>query len=106
MTFDEFYAAMCKDNNINIDGDFSSDIHDYCLLAFNAGADSVSSGNKGEQPTQDLVVGWRAIGAASGHNGQSLAVRHCYGTLPVTPIKLPKGKVAMTQEQIDILKQM
>jgi len=51
-----------------------------------------------------VAVGWRAIGAASGNNAQTLAVRNSYGTLPVTPLKLPNGQVAMTQEQIDILR--
>lgn len=51
-----------------------------------------------------VAVGWRAIGAASGNNAQTLAVRNSYGTLPVTPIKLPNGRVAMTQEQVGILR--
>ncbi len=40
MTFDEFYPLLCKDNGIKIDGDYSGEIHDYCLLSFNAGAES------------------------------------------------------------------
>ena len=51
-----------------------------------------------------VAVGWRAIGAASNQNAHSLSVRNCYGTLPVTPLKLPNGRVAMTQAQIDILR--
>lgn len=56
-------------------------------------------------PAQELAaVGWRAIGEASGCNAQTLAVRSSYGTLPVTPIKLPNGRVAMTHEQIEVLR--
>jgi len=40
MTFDEFYPLLCKDNGIKIDGDYSAEIHDYCLLSFKAGAAS------------------------------------------------------------------
>lgn len=51
-----------------------------------------------------VAVGWRAIGTASGNNAQTLAVRNSYGTLPVTPIKLSNGRVAMTREQIETLR--
>lgn len=54
--------------------------------------------------TKELVIGWRAIGAAVGRPAGSLATQASMGSLPVQPIKIG-NQVAMTQEQIEILKQ-
>lgn len=52
-----------------------------------------------------LIVGWRAIGDALGRNGQSLAVRASYGTLPLMPGRHGR-QPAYTQEQIEQLRAM
>lgn len=55
-------------------------------------------------PQKIVATGWREIGTASNRNPQTLAMQHSYGRLPVSPVKLPNGRVGMTQEQIDILR--
>lgn len=52
-----------------------------------------------------VATGWREIGAATNRNPQTLAMQHSYGRLPVSPIKLPNGRVGMTQEQINALRE-
>lgn len=112
MTFDEFYAGVCERNRLNPNTSVNLSIKDYCREAFEAGASSrdefpASIETQTHQENEDSItfaaVGWRAIGALVGSNAQTLAVRNSYGTLPVTPFKLPNGKVAMTREQIETL---
>lgn len=52
---------------------------------------------------ENLVIGWRNIGQATGRNPCTLARSHSMGTLPVTPQKLG-SQVAMTPQQVQQLK--
>lgn len=57
-----------------------------------------------DEGAPDLVVGWRAIGAAVGRPAQSLAQASSFGKLPVEPIKLGRS-VVMTASMITELRQ-
>ena len=52
---------------------------------------------------ENLVIGWRNIGQATGRNPSTLARSHSMGTLPVTPQKLG-SQVALNPQQIQQLK--
>lgn len=56
-----------------------------------------------KSPKQSLVIGWRAIGQASGRNAATLAHQHSLGVLPITPTRVGT-RVAMTPEQIESLR--
>lgn len=53
---------------------------------------------------QNLIIGWRAIGQASGLNPNTLAQKASMGTLSVQPSKLGH-QVAMTPQQVQQLKE-
>lgn len=57
-----------------------------------------------DEGAPDLVVGWRAIGAAVGRPAQSLAQASSFGKLPVEPIKLGRS-VVMTASMITELRE-
>jgi hypothetical protein len=58
---------------------------------------------QGEKSVDDLTVGWRAIGLATGRKPDVLRVQNSDGRLPVQPLRVGH-RVAMTPEQIELLK--